>query len=229
MINIKYLLTLINYICYNHLKKTNEVIFMRATDYLDKYRKLVKVLRICTQIGYILSAAMILILLPLAIYLSFAQNGSISMGIGDMSRMGYMDGVIRYNLSFAAGAVTPQSANTILKQMLFSIVVFAAVYGAISFYLSGFLKAVENGVPFEKKNARRIFSIGLIFLVGSLFVGTAQASTANVIIHAMGLTEAMTVNYSANSTMISTGFLMLILSSIFRYGSYLQDEYDATL
>lgn len=202
---------------------------MRSIEYLKKYSKLVKVLRILAQVVYWLSAAAIAFLLPLAIYLSVSKNWAISIGVPEHLRLGYTDGVIRYNLVFAAGAVTPEQASAILVKILFSIVVFAAVYGVISFFLSGVLKAIENGEPFQSNNARRIFSIGLIFLVGSFFVGTAQASTANVIIHAMGLTNALTVNYSANSIMIVAGLLMLILSGIFRYGSYLQEEYDATL
>ncbi len=79
----------------------------------------------------------------------------------------------------------------------------------------------------EQEIARRIASIGIVFLVGSLLVVSAQASTANV--HALRLTDVMSVNYSANTTMLFSGLLLLILSSIFRYGSYLQDEYDATL
>lgn len=202
---------------------------MPSVEYLKKYSKLVKVLRILSQVTYWLSTAAVAILLPLAIYLSVNKHWCIGIGVPGNFRLGYIDGGIRYNLAFAAGAVTPEHANAILVQILFSIVVFAAVYGAISFFLSGVLKAIENGEPFQKNNARRIFSIGLIFLGGSLFVGTAQASAANVIIHAMRLTEALTVNYSANSIMIVAGLLMLILSGIFRYGFYLQEEYDATL
>jgi len=48
-------------------------------------------------------------------------------------------------------------------------------------------------------------------------------------LHALGLKEMMGVYYSINTTMIMTGLLMLILSGIFRYGAYLQEEYDATL
>ncbi|NLB80999.1 MAG: DUF2975 domain-containing protein [Clostridiaceae bacterium] len=202
---------------------------MPSVEYLKKYSKLVKVLRILSQVTYWLSTAAVAILLPLAIYLSVSKQWCIVIGVPGNFRLGYIDGVIRYNLAFAAGAVTPEHANAILVQILFSIVVFAAVYGAISFFLSGVLKAIENGEPFQRNNARRIFSIGLIYLGGSLFVGTAQASAANVIIHAMRLTEALTVNYSANSIMIVAGLLMLILSGIFRYGFYLQEEYDATL
>lgn len=202
---------------------------MRTSEYLSRHKKLVKLLRILSQVGYIASTVLILTILPLAIYLSIAANWNISFGVPNLNQLGYMDGVIRYKLTFAVGAVTPDQAVAIFRQMLFSIVIFATVYGAISFYLSGVLKAVENGIPFEPKNVRRLSSIGLIFMVGSLFVGIAQASTANVIIHAMGLTDALTVNYSFNSLMMVSGLMMLILSGIFRYGSYLQEEYDATL
>lgn len=202
---------------------------MRSIEYIKKYSKLVKVLRVFSQVFYWLSAAAVAILLPLAVYLSVSKNWFVGVSVPGNFRLGYTDGVIRYNLALAAGAVNPEQAGAILVRILFSIMVFAAVYGAISFFLSGVLKAVEKGEPFQSSNARRIFSIGLVFLGGSFFVGTAQASTADVIIHAMGLTEVLTVNYSANSVMIAAGLLMLIPSGIFRYGSYLQEEYDATL
>jgi len=141
---------------------------MRSVEYLKKYSKLAKVLRILAQVVYWLSAVAIAILLPLAIYLSVSKHWFISIGVlpGNL-RLGYIDGVIRYNLALAAGAVTPEHANAILVQILFSIVVFTAVYGAISFFLSGVLKTIENGEPFQRNNARRIFFIGLIFLGGS--------------------------------------------------------------
>lgn len=161
--------------------------------------------------------------------MSFQSRYAITISIPENLHLGYVDGVIRYNLAFAVAAVTPQYINSIINRMLYSIVVYATVFGGISFYLSGVLKAVEKRAPFEQKNPRRIASMGLIFLVGSVFVGSAQASVANIIIHAMGLTEALSVNYSANFAMVSAGLLLLILSSIFCYGSYLQEEYDATL
>jgi hypothetical protein len=194
---------------------------------VEKYRKLAKLLRILAQVGYWVSAIAVLFLLPLAIYLSI--RGGISLNYGIPENFCLTDGVIRYNLALAAGTVTPSQMTAIVKQILFSIVVYYAVFGSILFFLSGVLKTVEDGAPFEGKNARRISSIGFIFMVGSLFVGTAQASTANTLIHALRLTDMMSVNYSANTIMIFSGLLMLILSGIFRYGSYLQEEYDATL
>lgn len=198
---------------------------MRSAEYVKKYRKLAKLLRILAQVSYWASAAAVLFLLPLAIYLSIRGGISLNYGIPENFRL--VDGIIRYNL--ALGSVTPSLITEIVKQILFSIVVYSAVFGSILFYLCGVLKTVEYGVPFEQENARRISSIGIIFLVGSLFVGTAEASTANTIIHSLRLTDMMSVNYSANTTMIFSGLLMLILSGIFRYGSYLQEEYDATL
>ena len=203
---------------------------MRSTNYLQQYKKLAKVLRILAQAGYLISAVLFVTLLPLAVYMSITRGYAISIGISEKFYLGYVEwGVIRYNLAFAAAAITPQHTISIINQMLYTIVVYAAVSGGIFFYLSGVLKAVENGVPFERKNPRRIASMGIIFIVGAFFVGTAQASLAKIVILAMGLTGALSVNYSANSSMLLAGFLLLILSSIFRYGSYLQEEYDATL
>jgi hypothetical protein len=200
---------------------------MRSVEYIEKYRKLVKLLRILSQVGYWVSAVIVLILLPLALYLSARAGIALSYGIPE--NLYLVDGVIRYNLALVAETVTPLQMTMIIKQLFFSIVVYSTVFGLILFYLCGVLRMVENGTPFDRENARRISSIGLIFLVGSIFIGSAQASSANTIIHVLGLTDTMSVNYSLNTMMLFAGLLLLILSSVFRYGSYLQEEYDATL
>jgi hypothetical protein len=203
--------------------------FMRSTEFLQKYRKLIRFLRILSQIGCWLSAVAVLVFLPAAIYLSVRGGGNLTYALPPGFRLGYIDGVISYNLALAAGTVAPPRMTGILIQIFFSSAVCSAVFGAILLYLSGVLGMVEKGLPFDRGNARRIASIGFIFLVGSVMVGTAQASVANIIVHALNLTDLVSVNYTANTTMLSTGLLMLILSGVFRYGSYLQEEYDATL
>ncbi len=200
---------------------------MRALEYLDRNRKLVVVLRILSQVGLWVSVAAFVISLPLAVYLVSVQSAVIFQGIPENFNFGYIDGVIRFDL--ALNKIHPRQIQIIVGQILFSVVTYAAIFGAVMFYLSGVLKNVEKRLPFARENARRISSMGLIFLVGSLLTSSVQAGTANVVIHALGLTEMMGVNYSINTTMIMTGLLMLILSGIFRYGAYLQEEYDATL
>jgi hypothetical protein len=37
------------------------------------------------------------------------------------------------------------------------------------------------------------------------------------------------INYTFDGTMLVTGFLILILAGVFKYGNFLQKEYDATL
>lgn len=202
---------------------------MRSTEYLQKYRKLIKVLRVLSQAGCWLSAAAVLVFLPLATYLTMRGGGSLTYALPSGFRLGYIDGVISYNLALAAGVITPARMKVILIQLFFSMAVCSAVFGAALFYLSGVLGMVEKGLPFDRSNARRIASIGFIFLLGSVMVGVAQASVANIIVHSLDLTDLVSVNYSANTTMLSAGLLLLILSGVFRYGSYLQEEYDATL
>lgn len=200
---------------------------MRALEYLDKNRKLVKVLRILSQVGLWASAAAILILLSLAVYMTSTHSAGIFQGIPDNHNLVYSGIVIRLGLTLSN--VAPQQIQTIVTQILFSAAAYACIFGGVLFFLSGILKNVENRLPFAPENARRISAMGVVFLVGSLVTGLAQAITAGSAIHALGLTEVMDVNYSINTPMLMNGLLMLILSGIFRYGAYLQEEYDATL
>ncbi|EEG78935.1 DUF2975 domain-containing protein [Dethiobacter alkaliphilus] len=200
-----------------------------STDFaVERYRKLAKILRVLSQVGYWGSALVVLILLPLAIYISTAQNIAFGWGTMEYFNLGLTDGVIRYNLSLAEQSTDPGVSRTVVAGILYSVVVYSAVYGLVLFFLSGVLKSVEKGTPFIRQNARRLTSIGIVFIVGSVFAGVTQAAAAYAIIQALDL-AALSVNYSVNSNMILTGLLMLILSGVFRYGAYLQEEYDATL
>jgi hypothetical protein len=226
-VNIKFLLTKFNCGFIILLNKCNGVILMRALDYVDKNRKLVKFLRILSQIGLWGSGAAVVIFLPLAVYLASGNGADLFMNLPETFNFGYTEGAINFNIGL--DDISPQVAQTIIVQLLFTIVIYAAVFGCILFYLSGVLKAVENRSPFARENSRRISSMGVVFFAGSVITGLMQAATAHALIVALGLGETMSVDFSFNSTMLMTGLLLLILSGIFRYGTYLQEEYDATL
>ncbi len=90
------------------------------------------------------------------------------------------------------------------------------------------VKTVADDCPFHRKNSSRLCIIAAILIVGSITVNVAEARLARLIIDALKI-QNVSVNYTINSTMFLSGFLIFILAGVFRYGSYLQEEYDATL
>jgi len=65
-------------------------------------------------------------------------------------------------------------------------------------------------------------------MAGSVILKIAEGITAMAIIDSLEI-KNVDVTFTVDGAMLLTGFLVLILAGIFRYGSYLQDEYDATL
>lgn len=135
-------------------------------------------------------------------------------------------GVMRYHLDLPVGTVVN------LKPLLLvgncSLVVGLAIIAAIHRLLAGILKRVKEGHPFAQENAAKITAIAVITLAGSLVVNLIQAAMAFAGIMVFDIPN-ISVNISPNLGMIFMGLLLLILAGIFKYGSYLQDEVDATL
>jgi hypothetical protein len=82
--------------------------------------------------------------------------------------------------------------------------------------------------PFEKENAKRISIVGIVLVFSSFLIPASEVFVARTLIDTLNIQNVNT-NYSANIILILAGFLMFILSGIFKYGSYLQYEYDETV
>lgn len=95
----------------------------------------------------------------------------------------------------------------------------------IIYNLKLILKTVEDDHPFEKNNSKRLLIVAIVFIAGSIILKIAEGITALAIIDMLKI-KNVSVVFSINGTMILTGFLVLILAGVFRYGSYLQNEYD---
>ena len=94
--------------------------------------------------------------------------------------------------------------------------------------LVGILRDVEEGRPFSPDNARRLGKMGVLVIVISVVYRIGQAAALSTLIDMAGLND-FSVNFAPNTDMIFIGILLFILAGIFKYGGYLQDEYDATL
>lgn len=137
-----------------------------------------------------------------------------------------MGGVLSYEVE------TPTTLGVSVKPIFLaiaplSVLCFAGL--AIIFrQISALLKTVEIDQPFAEENAKRVTIIGVILILGSIFVPLAGGLVAYSIIETFH-PKNFSVNFGADSMMLFAGFLMLIFGGIFRYGHFLQQEYDSTL
>ena len=162
-----------------------------------------------------------------AIVIKFIPDSHFALSERSIGHLGFsLDGLIKYNLNSAAF----QGIN--MKNIYIAITIMSAL---ISFLIIPvlkqivlILKSVEEDKPFTKENAKRILIIGIIFILSSFMIPAFEVFVARTMIDTLKIQNVST-NYTVNIILIVTGFMMFILSSIFKYGSYLQHEYDETV
>jgi FlaA1/EpsC-like NDP-sugar epimerase len=135
-------------------------------------------------------------------------------------------GVIRYDID--PSLYSNINFRPFLQAILPTAVVTSLMFLIIAYNLRLILKTVADDHPFEKSNSKRLLIIGIVFIAGSIISGITEGITAQAVIDTLKIKNASAV-FTINVAMLLTGFLILILAGIFRYGSYLQSEYDTTV
>ena len=82
--------------------------------------------------------------------------------------------------------------------------------------------------PFNLQNSLILKSLGIGYFVASIVLKTYQSVVSNAAFQTVGIDQHGTA-IGINLQYVFMGVLILILSYIFSYGSYLQEEHDATL
>lgn len=164
-----------------------------------------------------LIAAVAIIFIPDSNFI-IDNNGTGSFGLS-------LDGLIRYDLTEAAQGISMK--NVYITILIMSVLLLLLVAIVVK-QLVHILKSVENDIPFIKENARRISTVGVVLVLSSVLIPAFEFIVARSMIDLLKI-ENISLNYSVNFYLILAGFLMFILSGIFKYGSFLQNEYDETV
>ncbi|KAB3532449.1 DUF2975 domain-containing protein [Alkaliphilus pronyensis] len=90
------------------------------------------------------------------------------------------------------------------------------------------LNNVVKGKPFDLVNAKKLFIIGCTFILGSFVIPVVKALLINKIIHHLSFDHVSTT-FTISIELLFTGLLIILLSEVFHYGAYLQQEFDSTL
>ncbi len=184
-------------------------------------------LRIVMNVFYWIMIAAACGCLIAAIIIKFIPDSYFALSERSIGHLGFsLDGLILYNLNEPA----LKGINT--KNIYIVILILAAAISSLIIpvlkQLVLILKSVDEDKPFEEKNAKRISIIGIVSMLSSFLIPAFEGFVARTMIATLNIQNVST-NYSVNIIFILTGFLMFILSGIFKYGSYLQYEYDETV
>jgi len=192
---------------------------------LVKYSKLSKsTYGIINVLFWILFALTILVIL-LTIATRVFPN-IINLSDSDGSFRISPDNIIQFEIS--TGAISNTRIVEIYSLMFAGSALLLILILLVLGQLRIILKNVVNKNPFAEKNAKSIKNIGYVIMASSLVMPVTKAFLINKIIHAFNLSNVNVV-YTVNIEVLIIGILLLLVSAIFNYGAYLQQEYDTTL
>ncbi|MEQ8197871.1 MAG: DUF2975 domain-containing protein [Clostridiaceae bacterium] len=215
---------------------------------VEKFKKLAKVLKVITTILFWTSkiSAIVCGVVLAAINLIHASFIS-SIGTSFVSTisegMKSGNGSITVELGILGFKFRPDIFSSkdmilILNTNLFNAIAVLAVSYFITLHLREILDNVIKDIPFNEQSAEHISRLGRGVIAAS-FLPLINMITTLIIVKTLNLQELISSNdklvgiqfnfHPINEGLFFAGLFILLLSSIFRYGSFLQEEFDSTL
>lgn len=106
--------------------------------------------------------------------------------------------------------------------------IILAVFLFMIIQLKGIIKFVRNKQPFSKTCIKYIQYLAYGIIIYSLIDGVLGSILDFLFVRTFQLSE-QEITFQFDFGLVIPGLLILLLSNIFKYGAYLQEEYDSTL
>lgn len=194
---------------------------------MQKIKRYSHMLRIVTNVFYWAAIAAAAGSLLALIIIRLLPDTHFELSAGSIGHSGFsLNSIIKYDVNDVSLQGVSMK-NVYLTIMLMSAVIFGLMIPALK-QLVLILKTVEEDKPFTVENAKRISSLGGILVICSFLIPAIEVLVANAIIDTLKIQDIST-NYSMNVLLLLAGLMLFILGGIFKYGSYLQYEYDETV
>lgn len=193
-----------------------------------KFNKFAKILKKATTVFYALSIIMLFIVVIIGILCVTLPEAYFSTHYFKSSNFAFeISGILRYRISESF-----LSSDTSFRNIFLTIAGAGSIY-AISLIgifklLKNLLISVVNGVPFHHDNPKAIMNISYIIIAGAFIFPALNSMVSMSMLNTFQLND-FDVYYSIDLFLLMTGALLFILSGIFEYGCYLQNEYDDTI
>ena len=126
-----------------------------------------------------------------------------------------------------------------VMKLIFAATIYMGIILFIVVQVRKLLDSLSRGIIFTTANGKKIEWIAYSILLLSLTVGVFRTYISYTIGHLVHLDTLLLstdwvagVNYhfsGINWTLLFTGLIIWTIARVFRYGAFLQDEYDATV
>ncbi|MFH0993414.1 MAG: DUF2975 domain-containing protein [bacterium] len=120
------------------------------------------------------------------------------------------------------------NVKNLILMILFAGVVNLSFFQFVQIQLKKIVSSVRDEMPFRNANAIILRNLGLGYIIASVFVSFVNSWMFMTLVNTFNVFNA-TYNFSIDWQMVFMGIIILILAYIFSFGSYLQEEHDATV
>lgn len=204
-----------------------------------KFQKFLHVLYIVVTIMWIGFCVSAFALATTFIAISFTSEESVQRFI----QMGDVQAAIHFY------GITLELSTQLIEQATFSKAAFLPLIGMlfiyvligsfIVFFVRKLLKSLKEGEIFTVKNSRFIEWIGYSFIVLSLLLKSIQAlmlygfdqmfQLTATLKHSAAIQGVSYEFFGVHWSLLFGGIILWIIGRVFKYGAFLQEEYDATV
>ena len=154
-------------------------------------------------------------------------------------------------VSYEANGVSLQITDSFIESLtleklpIFYVLLAAFINVAVATFIilliNRWLHNLKSGNVFAQKNSRFIEIIGFAFVALAFLSGLGDLAMQHLMNSMMGSAEGLfeatnnfvysgdSLNYGFDLTSLFTGALIWIIGRVFKYGTFLQNEFDATV
>ncbi|MGW9815804.1 DUF2975 domain-containing protein [Staphylococcus cohnii] len=207
-----------------------------------RFSILVKTLTILATIALVLTSLSMLPIIIAIIALLIIPSSFINSQLDKANKPFWVD-----SLGLNSHEITKHDLNSItfLKPsvilMLLLIIVLIAIYILVITYVRKWLKNVNRGQIFTDKNANIIILISYCFIVLGVFEAFIELASNFMVYNFLGQNAKLYALidkdietfadffFNFNFTLILAGIVIWIIGNVFKYGAFLQNEFDYTV
>lgn len=204
-----------------------------------EFQGLLKILHVIFSIVLVLSGVAMVLLLALAAGAAMVSEQSVMNWVAE----GNVSAALRINgikILFDEAVVTGMNYD---KSLIISLLGIAFLYVGLIFFISllvkRFVKSSMSDAFFDVKNGKRIEWVAYCFVVMGLTINSVKAFVMYTISQLLQLDtliqQTAWINrasyqfFEIQWSILLCGLVIWTIGRIFRYGAFLQEEYDATV
>lgn len=157
----------------------------------------------------------------------FGSIGQLPFAMGNEGIVGIeLSDMLEYATS--SSLLSGIEMKPIYEVLIFRVAVSQAILTVFFYHLILILKSVKEDHPFARENSNRLSVMGILLIAYTIVIRIGEYVMLKQVLGTVNIPN-VNLKFSFNTGGILLGLLIILLAGIFKYGSYLQKEYDTTL